>query len=536
VSGKKPAYTLVRSPVRPSIPSSSPGREEGAFGPYARAVRHHPWLVAAVTLVAVLVSIAWLSTRETQYESTAQILVTPIAEDSSTGLPLLTDSVDPTRVVQTAATILDSPKAATVAARSLRGWTPETLADAVRIDAQGDSNVVAVTAQTTSPASAATVANAYAVAALAARRTVLGAEVDLQLAGLEAQRRALAGADPTTAAELAGRIAELEQIRDGRDPNFSLLQTGGEGTAIGTPAWMIVALALIGGLVVGVGAALLLEQLDRRLRDEDSVVEQYPLPILTRIPVMRRRGGIRGMQTPEIREAFRTLQVQLESDGDRSRIVLFTSASAGDGKTTSALDFSYELVASGCRVVLLDFDLRKPEIGGRVGVSSDVLALFRSNATLSDVLVPAPDEPELKILSAAPHGDISPVLEALSQRLPELLAQAREMADYVIIDTAPLGRVSDALRIAAMADDVLLVVRPNNTNTKDLRITRELLEHVGVVPTGLIVVGSNGPAHGGYYGYGRKASPPPALKNPSVASLDGPGGARGPADRLDILP
>lgn len=487
--------------------------------------------------MTVAASVVWLSTREKEYEATAQILVTPISSDNQTGLPLLTDSIDPTRTLQTAATILDSPRAALVAAESLPGWSPGALGAATELSAQGDSNVVAVTAKTTSAASAGAVANAYARAALQVRGDALRAQVDTQIAGLEARRRALASSDPGGAATLAGQIAQLDSIREGRDPNFSLLQEAGPGAATGSSPVMIVGLALVAGFVVGVGAALLLEQLDRRVRDEEGLGDQYPLPILTRVPVLRRRGNRQGMPAPEIREAFRTLQVQLESDGDRSRVVLFTSPSPGDGKTTSALDFAYELVASGCRVVLLDLDLRKPDVGARLGVSSDVLALFGTNTVLSDVLVSAPDEPELRILSAAPHGDISPVLEALSQRLSELLAQAREIADYVVIDTAPLGRVSDALRIAAMADDVLLVTRPGNTNRRDLRVTRELLEHVSVVPTGFVIVGSAASTHGGYYGYGTK--PTSVLRDRTVTPLDGSGaaqGRRGAGDRLDILP
>jgi hypothetical protein len=89
-----------------------------------------------------------------------------------------------------------------------------------------------------------------------------------------------------------------------------------------------------------------------------------------------------------------------------------------------------------------------------------------------------------------------------------------------------------------MADDVLLVARPGNTHRKDLRITRELLEHVSVVPTGMVIVGSVGPTHGGYYGYGAKASP--TVRQSSVTSLEGqtlPGRRSGSTgDRLDILP
>ncbi|MGB2710666.1 MAG: division plane positioning ATPase MipZ, partial [Conexibacter sp.] len=443
------------------MPSSSQRRDGGAFGPYARAIRRHPWLVATITLLTLLVSVAWIQTRTKSYQATAQILVTPVSDTTIPGLPLLTDSVDPTRTLQTAATVLTSPKASLLAAQKLGdGWTAARISRNVKVTPQGDSNIIAVTADESSPAAATEAANAAAEASLEVRKTSLTDQVKVQLASLQARREALGDTDPTTLATLAGQIAALEQIRDGSDPNFSLLQTAGSAKATGASPKLIAILALFGGLVIGTGAALLLEQLDRRVRDEDDLQERYPLPVLARVPVSRRRGGERdgaAMPDPAVREAFRTLQVQLDAPGeDGSRVVMLTSASMGDGKTTSAINLARALVAAGHKVVLLDLDLRKPDVGGRLGVTSDVLGLFRANVRLADLLVPLPTTRALRVLSAPPRGDISPVLEALSRRLPELLAQARELADYVVIDTAPLGRVSDALRVAAAADDVLL--------------------------------------------------------------------------------
>lgn len=485
--------------------SLSSRRDEGAFGPYARAIRRHPWLVAGIALATLLISVAWLKTRTKEYEATAQILVTPVSDTTVPGLPLLTDSVDPTRTLQTAATVLTSPKASLLAAQNLgEGWTPARISANVKVTPQGDSNIIAVTATETSAVAATESANAAAQASLDVRKTSLTDQVKVQLASLQARRKALGITDPTTSATLAGQIAALEQIRDGSDPNFSLLQSAGSAKATGASPKLIIILALLGGLVIGTGAALLIEQLDRRVRDEDDLQERFPLPVLARVPLGRRRANDdpSAMPEPAVREAFRTLQVQLEEPGESgSRVVMLTSASMGDGKTTSAINLARALVAAGHKVVLLDLDLRKPDVGARLGVSSDVLGLFRSNVRLSDLLVSVPSTRALRVLSAPPRGDISPVLEALSRRLPELLEQARELADYVVIDTAPLGRVSDALRIAASADDVLLVARPGNTDGKELTVARELLEHMDVIPTGLIVIGSTNATRSDYYGY-----------------------------------
>jgi Mrp family chromosome partitioning ATPase len=203
-----------------------------------------------------------------------------------------------------------------------------------------------------------------------------------------------------------------------------------------------------------------------------------------------------------VREAFRTLQVQLPpSSTDQGRAIMFTSPSPRDGKTASAVNFGLVLAASGFRVILFDFDLRKPDIGGRLGVRADYMDFFRTNESLEDLLVEARSAPGLSVISSRTQGDVTPLLEAVSRRLPELLHAARELADYVIIDTPPLGQVSDALRAAMTVEDIVLVVRPGNTDRTELQHTRELLDRMGHTPTGLLVISESGVGDV-YAGYG----------------------------------
>jgi capsular exopolysaccharide synthesis family protein len=492
--------------VASSTLSSLPRRDEGAFAPYTRAIGRHPLLVALITLASLAVAVAWVAQRSVQYEATAQILVTPYDTSSTgvTGLGLLSDSVDPTRTLQTAATVLTSPRASIVAAQALGdGWTAGRISQSVRVAPEGDSNIIAVTAKLPVRADAIAAANAAARAALSVRSYTLRAQADVQLASLQARRAALGDADPTTSATLAGQIAALEQIREGSDPNFLLQQQATAAVPTGKSAFLILFAGLVVGLLIGTGAALLVEQLDRRVRDEQDVVDRFPLPVLTRVPLTRRRGAVDGrmaLADPLVIEAYRTLQVQIEEPDEHGRVVMLTSASVGDGKTTCAIGVARALAAAGYSVVLLDFDVRKPDVGGRLGMTSDARSLFRSSAHVSELLVEDPDS-QLRVLSAPAGSESVNGLELLLARLPDLVAQARELADYVVIDTAPLGRVSDALRLGGVANDVLVVVRPGNTDRKELSVARELLEHVAVRPLGLIVVGDTNAAGEGYYGY-----------------------------------
>lgn len=94
------------------------------------------------------------------------------------------------------------------------------------------------------------------------------------------------------------------------------------------------------------------------------------------------------------------------------------------------------------------------------------------------------------------------LLGALARRLPAIIAEARELADTVIIDTPPLGEVADALRVAGEVDEIVLVARPGNTNRHGLEEVRDLLTRSGHIPAGLIIVGAPGQGKSSYYAYG----------------------------------
>jgi Mrp family chromosome partitioning ATPase len=481
-----------------------------ALDPYRQAIRRHPWIVALVVLTTLAAGVAWSQLRPADYQTSAQILVTPAADDPTTiGLPILTESVDPTRTLQTASTILSSPRAATLAARQLgAGTSVAAMRDALTVTPQGNQNVVAVTATSSNAAEAARIANAYANAALSVRTETLRSQVKTRLDSIQARQKALPASDTTTAATLAGQASTLQSISEGQDPNFSLLQSAAVPTASsGKSTALIVVLALFVGLALGTAFALLLEHLDRRVRDEDELAELTTLPVLARIPLDRRAAEHRLPPAGSV-EALRALQIQLEARArsNSGHVVVVTSASEGDGKTTSAIALAQTLASAGRRVVLLDFDLRKCEVGTRLGIRSDLLRMLRTDGRLADILVPAPGTRTLRVLSPAAVGDAGALFESYMRQLPSLIEQARGLADFVVVDTPPLGRVADALRMMSHADDVMLVARPGTTDRRELELTQETLNHLGIVPTGLILVGGTRRV-AGYYGFSGDVQP-----------------------------
>jgi capsular exopolysaccharide synthesis family protein len=450
-----------------------------------------------VTLAALGGAIAWLAQRDTTYEATASVLVTPLpdANDAFIGLQLLRESPDPTRTVQTAADLVDSREAAIASADRLGpGYTAGQVQTDTAVTAKGQSNILAVTASAPSPRAAARLANVFTTEALNVRNRHVENQVDAALGQLRVRQAGANGA--VERAQLAQSANQLETLKTTGDPTLSIAQeAAAPGAPVGAPAWLVIAVATLAGFILGCAAAMLIELLDRRIHDEDEVVDRYPLPVLARVPslprALRRAEVVSPLSMPpEVREAYRTLQVQI-ARGEGGRAVMLTSGSTGDGKTTAAVSLSFAMARAGFRVILLDLDLRKRDISHHLSVEGapGLVAMLSGERRLADLLVPAPELPGLEVVPAGAGNMV--LFEALVRKLPEILAQARRLADYVILDTAPLGEVSDALPITDDVDEIVLVVRPGHTNRASFDRVHDLLERRGNSPIGLLIVGQS---------------------------------------------
>jgi Mrp family chromosome partitioning ATPase len=193
------------------------------------------------------------------------------------------------------------------------------------------------------------------------------------------------------------------------------------------------------------------------------------------------------------------LRVQL-TIGKRGRVIMITSAGAGDGKTTVAAALAAAFAEVDENVVLMDLDMRKPELTRLLGPKPEGGGeIDAPNGRSGDGTVPVAQLPGVRLVPA-PTGDLAR-FEAVIKQLPAQIAQAKRRGAAVIVDTAPVGEVSEALRIAAMCDQVIVVSRPRHTDRRRLRMTRDLLERAHAPTVGMVLVAEES-SMAGSYGYG----------------------------------
>lgn len=470
--------------------------------PYLRALRAHWRLIIFVVSIAVGTAAGASLLAEKRYEAEADILVTPVqlADDTFIGIPVLRET-DQGRSVVTAARLVKTPEMdARVRTRlegtALAGINPLRHVDAVP---QEQSNVVTIVGKHNTAAGAAVIANAFAEELVAERTESFQSAVDEVVARLQRLLDAIPKGqrDGPEALTLQQRLAELQSLT--RDPTLDILS---EAVPPGAPTWprpvLSIVVALLAALLLAVAAAIALELRNPRIYDEEELLLEHRLPILARVPKMRDavvRQYIAGLAPlpGDVREAYRTLRTSLATAGpDRKmpKVIVVTSASPGEGKTLTSMNLALTIARAGSRVVLIDGDLRRPMLATVFGVPvprATFANVLLGKATVAEALRPAPGYGDLLnlLLSTPEHGYTIDFLQ--TNNLDRVIAEIGRHADVIVIDSAPLGEVSDALTLADAADAVIVAVRIGFTRSDKLGELQTVLTQRGITPAGFVV-------------------------------------------------
>lgn len=238
------------------------------------------------------------------------------------------------------------------------------------------------------------------------------------------------------------------------------------------------------GLGLGICLALARDVLDTKVRSVDELIDASGTDLLGVLgldeqaehdPLITTRGQ------SELSEAYWRLRANLRIAEEResASCLVVTSANAGEGKTTVASNLAITVGQSGSRVVLVEADLRHPDLSGRLGIDGSVgmTDVLLERRTLDDAIVAWGDG----LMDVLPAGPVQENPSGLlgSHRAVQLLATLRERYDVVILDAPAVLSVPDAAVLAKAADGALLVTRLNATRREDVARAAEAIRLAG---------------------------------------------------------
>lgn len=351
-----------------------------------------------------------------------------------------------------------------------------------------------------------------------------------------------ATAVPISANEYATRLREGQlgqnNLQSGTPSTVQAKASSG-GSLDSTSSRM--ALGAFLGLLTGLGLAVLLERLDRRIRTHADAEAGFGIPVLADVPTStsreQRDHAVITVTKPlsPAAEAYRAVRSSLlfqqtlmdpdaratnndERHAEERRdplVVMITSAAPKDGKTTSSANLAAVFGEAGARVLVLNCDFRRPKIHEYFGVSDEPRRLHRTS--VPGVMV---------VSNITTEADPNPAQVIAQQR--HLVSVARERFDVVILDTAPLLSANDALELASEVDFVVLVARAGWSKYPAAQRAMEMLDRVDAPVVGSILVGlgEGDNYYYSYYGAGTKGHRP---RSPDAVESNGHGD---PADFL----
>jgi len=496
---------------------------------YLRIVvrRRYTILLAVFLLVGPVVTYAVL--QAPVYAAKSRVLLQVVTRESLVNSGAGTPA-DPARTLKTQLEVF--------AGEPLRAAVKTKLGSIPSISAKGvgGTDVIEITARDRQPKRAASISDAYADAYVELRRTqavdnLVAAGQQVQTRLTEAQNRLddletqIAAAPPERQNALrqspdrdalVAQVSILRQKLDALQIDQGLNSGGAEivtharvpTSPVSPRPFRSGLLALAVGLVVGTGAAFLLEYLD------DSVKTRSELgrlaggrPVLGVIPVVASLAGstdqIVSVNEPRspAAEAYRSLRTSIQFLALDAPVVTIevTSPSPREGKTTTVANLGVAMARAGQRVVIVGCDLRRPIIheffglDGAFGLTSVILG----KAPLSAALQVVPGQNRLSVLASGPLPP-NPAEILSSWRFAEVLTSLQQNADVVLVDAPPVLPVTDAMVLSGRVDATVLVALAGVTTRQEVTRAVELLTQVGAPVVGTVL---NGVAETGEYGY-----------------------------------
>ena len=491
---------------------------EHDLGAYLKAIRRRMPLILLLTGVVTAAAVIFSLAQTKEYEAVSKIVLSQQDPINAVIDPSQPINYDPESDRNTRVALIKQRAVGERVQDELNlEISADELLDKVTTEVESNSDIVAIKALDEDPEMAARIATAFAEQYQEYRRET--AQESLNDAA-EVTRGQIEQLSPEEQASEQGRDlrAKLREIEILAAAQRGGVEVAEEAEVPSDPAkprpLFTGVLAFVLGFGFAVALAVVMEFIDRRLKDEEDVENAFALPILATIPRPARRtqnvvpgedrGQFEGYSALATNLRFFELGPELES-------IMITSPGPSEGKTSVTLGAARALAALDLRVIAIEADLRRPTfarygIGRGAGLSTVLAGVSDIDSGLVEVdastlrPVEAGTPARARTFHVLPAGPVPPNPQALLARpmMTHVIDDARAMADVVLVDVPPLGTVNDPVTLANLVDGVVLVAHLNRTSRDASRRTLRLLANVDARILGVVVTG--GQPGEGYYG------------------------------------
>ena len=326
----------------------------------------------------------------------------------------------------------------------------------------------------------------------------------------------------------SGLYLMLLQKRE--ENNISLAATADKGKLIDDPQLLgkispkstsIMLVALLIGLALPVLVILILQFFRYKIEGHDDVARLTKLPIIADVAIASNKAKgkadivVHENQNNQMEEIFRSMRTNLQfmlKEGQK--VVLFTSSTSGEGKTFNAANLSVSFGLLGKKVILIGLDIRRPRLAELFGINDHkhgiTNLLVKDNPTIEDIqeqILPSGVNKNLDLLMAGPIPP-NPAELIARNSLDIIVNLLKERYDYIMIDTAPVGLVTDTLQIARVADASIYMCRADYTPKSSFNLINALANekkfpNMAIVLNGIDMSKRKYSYYYGYGGYGK---------------------------------
>ena len=268
---------------------------------------------------------------------------------------------------------------------------------------------------------------------------------------------------------------------------------------------MILFVGLIAGLALPFAVSFGKDMVNTRVASMEDIVNNTSIPVLAEIGHSSTEQAIAVTMNSRqlIAEQFRSLRTNLQYliPGKQEKIILITSSMSGEGKSFLSINLAATLALANKKVILLEFDLRKPKISQTLSLEKRGFTnyIIAENADWRTMIQHSEKHAGFDILASGPLPP-NPTELLMLPKVTTLMNELKESYDYIIIDSPPAGMVTDAEIMASYADITIYLVRHHYTFRQQIRLV-EKLYHKKTLPRINIVV-NDVEMKKGHYGYG----------------------------------